>query len=118
MKRLIIDDKRTFEFYPDDVTVHARTQFEGMEYIMNETWDEVWFDHDLGDNKVTGEYETTRPIVFALEEDPSLARGIGSIVIQSANPVGAVWIKQGLMTHWPVRMANRKDMSFLVGDDD
>jgi NAD+-processing family protein with receiver domain len=54
---LVIDDVRTFRFD----CAHARTLTQALS-LLEDSWDEVWFDHDLGQG------ETVRPAVLWLDE--------------------------------------------------
>jgi hypothetical protein len=48
MKILVIDDERIFPFSHEDDVTYARTSAEAIHHLAIGTWDEVWFDHDLG----------------------------------------------------------------------
>lgn len=93
MRTLLIDDLR--EFVPGvlspgtELTV-ARTSAEALNILNNtdEVWDQIWFDHDLGD--ATGEIDSIMPVIDHLGY---LAHVEGVIVahqafIHSSNPVG------------------------------
>lgn len=90
MKILVVDDVRTFEFCPDYITPdtvvkHARTPGEAMSLLDEEHWDEVWLDHDMGQD-AWGKEMTAMPIVKDLLKNP---RDIERIYVHSMNPVGA-----------------------------
>ncbi len=94
MAVLFIDDVRTPAF--DAVVV--RNLDEAFRCIDN-TWDEVWLDHDLG-----GE-ETIRPLVKyiyrrAQYEQPLPIR---AIYVHTMNPVGAEWMVSVLSKYYNVQ---------------
>jgi hypothetical protein len=82
---LVIDDIREFTF----PAVYARTNFEAEVWLFKQSWDEVWWDWDLGWD---GDYvtDTIKPTLLqverriAFEEPPPL----GLQFIHSYNPVG------------------------------
>lgn len=81
MKILVIDDERTFIFSEDDEVVYARNLYEAREFLLNEHWDEVWLDHDLGNgedvSKLTNEIEASRIVL-----------DVDWFYIHTMNPVG------------------------------
>jgi len=80
---LVIDDVRRFRFD----CAYARTVAQAIS-LLEDPWDEVWLDHDLGQG------ETVRPAMLWIEEQiANCARPeIAQIVIHSSNPSGAQWI--------------------------
>jgi hypothetical protein len=94
---LVIDDARTFRFD----CAYARTVAQALSLLEDE-WDEVWFDHDLGQG------ETVRPAVLWIEQQ--IANGvrpeIAQVVIHSSNPSGAEWIYQALRQHYRTKVVS------------
>ncbi len=92
MKRLVVDDLRVFGDF--DAT-YARSLKMGMHLALNEPWDELYLDHDLGPK------ENVRPLVTELERrslagDPA---PIGRIFIITGNPVAADWMQRALIDY-------------------
>lgn len=56
-RRLVVDDLRTFRF----PAVYARTSTEAIP-LLDQSWDSVWFDHDLGGDDTIG------PVLDAIAE--------------------------------------------------
>jgi hypothetical protein len=75
---LVIDDQRTFRF----PAVYARTAAEGMSWLAEHEWREVWLDHNLG----TG--LTIEPVLRLLEERATIGRPfpIGLICVHTSDP--------------------------------
>jgi hypothetical protein len=86
---LVIDDLRSFPFD----AVYARTSTEALEVLTADGgWDEVWFDHDLGDD------DTTVPVldrICELAHDGHPAR-IDRCVVHTSNPPGRDTLVRGL----------------------
>jgi hypothetical protein len=91
----VIDDVRRFRFD----CAYARTVAQAVS-LLEDPWDEVWFDHDLGLG------ETVRPAVLWIEEQ--IANGvrpeIAQVVINSPNPSGVQWIYQALRQHYRTKI--------------
>ena len=85
---LFIDDERNIG--GDDVQT-ARTSAEALQLLKSNSYDEIWFDHDLGGD------DTTIPVVEYLAELAfNGAPYSAKIVIHTANPVGRATIKRTL----------------------
>lgn len=87
---LIIDDERIFPtFHKDNTVVYARTSIEAIENLDDEhdTWDEVWFDHDLGEgDDAMVIYDFMRACAqYGTKWNESIKRAY----VHSMNPVGA-----------------------------
>lgn len=85
---LFIDDERSLD--GEDVEI-ARTSKDALQLLAENSYSEIWFDHDLGGD------DTTIPVVDYLAEmafngNPYPAR----MVIHTANPVGRENIKRAL----------------------
>ena len=100
---LVIDDERIFPAFHHDgnTVVYARTSAEAIALLDDDhdTWDEVWFDHDLGPRG------DARKVMTYLEErrqsgNPVL---IEAIYVHSMNPVGASELVSGLSKMYPTR---------------
>lgn len=91
MRILFIDDTRT----PVFDAVIARSVKEAMP-LLDEEWDEIWLDHDLGGN------QTIRPIVTQMELRAFMGEPVrvGKVFIHSANTVGRQWIRAGLEKYY------------------
>ena len=77
LRILLIDDLRVFP----EVTATARTYAEGILLLREGApWDELWLDHDLGEEK------SGYDVMCWIEEHPELLPG--SIRLVTANPVG------------------------------
>jgi|ERR1035437_4243315 hypothetical protein len=79
MKILVVDDDTFASGF--EGAVYARTISEAREFLLNEHWDEVWLDHDLGNgedvSKLTDEIEGMETIL-----------DVDWFCIHSMNPVG------------------------------
>jgi hypothetical protein len=106
---LVIDDVRRFRFD----CAYARTVAQAVS-LLEDPWDEVWFDHDLGLG------ETVRPAVVWIEEQ--IANGvrpeIAQVVIHSSNPTGVRWIYQALRQHYPTRVVSADELRAYLKYDD
>ena len=105
---LVIDDVRRFRVD----CVHARTVAQAIS-LLEDPWDEVWFDHDLAEG------ETVRPAVVWIEQQ--IADGtkpeIGRVLIHSSNPSGARWIYDVLSRHYVTRIVTQDELrAFLKYD--
>jgi hypothetical protein len=79
MSILVIDDQRIFNF-PD--AVHVTTSQEGIKLLDSQEWDEVWLDHDLGEDSEGSGSDIVRHIVATR---PS----VDFFVVHSMNTVAA-----------------------------
>jgi hypothetical protein len=106
---LVIDDVRKFRFD----CAYARTLAQAIS-LLEDPWDEVWFDHDLGQG------ETVRPAVLWIEEQ--IANGvrpeIGQVVIHSSNPSGVQWIYQALRQHYRTKVVSAGELRAYLRYDD
>jgi len=100
MLRLVVDDLRTFPF----AAVYARTSTEGVGFLEqyhanNEPIDELWLDHDLGDD------DTINPVVDWLcercvwDDRPD----IGRVYAHTSNPAGGAMIERTLRRWFTVQ---------------
>jgi len=106
---LVIDDVRKFRFD----CAYARTVAQALS-LLEDPWDQVWFDHDLGEG------ETVRPAVLWIEEQ--IANGvrpeIAQVVIHSSNPSGVQWIYQALRHHYPTKVVSADELRAYLKYDD
>lgn len=91
-KILLIDDLRNFRFVPEGTeVVAARTSAEALAVLADEQthWDEIWFDHDLGEPN-GADPDTTMPVVDYLSERAFFGNpvSVGKVFIHSSNPPG------------------------------
>jgi hypothetical protein len=100
---LLIDDLRSF--VDGREAQAARTSSAGVELLerhRSDRLDELWLDHDLGQN------DTIWPVVEVLERAAFNGQpfDVGAVIIHSANPAGAAKMAQALR-YWryPVRTA-------------
>ena len=99
-KIALVDDLRSF--VDGRRAEVARTSTAGVELLQryrNRRLDELWLDHDLGEN------DTIWPVVEVLERAAFEDRpfDIGVINVHSANPAGAAKIAQ-VLRHWGYRV--------------
>lgn len=94
MKILVIDDDRTPRF-PAKV---VRSSEEAIPLILNEAWDEVWFDFDLSGD------DSALDVLYAIEESAFYGQipEIKQIVIHTSNPVGRKLLAQTLTKWYPI----------------
>jgi len=88
---LVIDDERIFPAFHHDgnTVVYARTSAEAIALLDDEhdTWDEVWFDHDLGEGDDTMKvYDYMRSCA---NTGTRWYNEIRRAYVHSMNPVGA-----------------------------
>lgn len=98
---LVIDDVRQFRFD----CAYARTVKQAIS-LLEDPWDEVWFDHDLGEG------ETVRPAVLWIEQQISngVKPEIAEVVVHSSNPSGAQWISEALERHYLTRIVSADEL--------
>jgi NAD+-processing family protein with receiver domain len=87
VRRLVIDDLRVFEF---DAT-YARSPEFGLHLLLNCEWDEVYLDHDMGARDTKAICATLEAMAEEDREPP-----IGKVLIITANPVAAEWMRRAL----------------------
>lgn len=99
MRILVVDDLRNLEPV-DGLVVYARTPSEGFARIVEGPWDVVFLDHDLGPE---GDIHRIATLLEerAFNGDPI---PIGRVVVVTSNPIGAVWIRQGLERDYRVQV--------------
>jgi hypothetical protein len=104
MKRLVIDDKRIFEFPPSgdsyDHNTYAKNFVAGYDCLrFLSPWDELYLDNDLGLGQKEG-----RDIANWLEDQAVHGKKIpiGKIIITTANPVAEKAIYNALNKHYNV----------------
>lgn len=95
---LLIDDLRDFKVEPENTAMTVvRNSAEALKVLEGQnTWDEIWFDHDLGE--VDGRIDTTMRVVDYLSEksfngDPV---NVGTVYIHTSNPVGRKQIQASM----------------------
>jgi hypothetical protein len=87
-RRLLIDDHRGWREVlrivpaPTDVQVIARTFGEGLAMLQQHRWDELYLDHDLGDDA------TGHDVMLWLERRPEILPH--RIILVTANPIGHI----------------------------
>jgi hypothetical protein len=98
-----VDDVRTFDptrldIGQGDLLVHARTSAEGLRRLRQQSWDELWLDHDLDGR------DTVMPIVAFLRQavDNGAAIPLTRVVVHTANPSGARAIRITLNPYYRV----------------
>lgn len=91
---LVVDDERTFRRFPGE-TFYAKTSLDAIDFLKNNSVEELWLDHDLG-----GE-DTTMKVVDFLVEHKEDFEGL-RIFIHSMNPVGAMNIDRALRRYFSV----------------
>jgi len=129
IRRLVIDDYRTFGFPNEDpmATTYVRTNDAARIALIDGHWDEVWFDHDMGlplpldaiiqlrtarEIKAVLKDATTQPLANEMEEHPE-RYDIDKIYIHTSNPAGAIRLAMALRNWNPIRIMLRHS-----GDDD
>lgn len=95
IKVLFIDDDRNAEAANPavDVTV-VRTTDEAVDQLLSGSWDEVWFDHDMGYTKSGGVITTRSLAEWVVENQDTL--DIGQVIVHTASPDGGPWLKRVL----------------------
>ena len=101
---VLVDDLRSFvDGRPAEVVRTSSAGVELLDRYRNRRLDELWLDHDLGDD------DTIWPVVEVLERAAFEGRpfDIGVVIVHSANPVGAAKMAQALRRwDYPVRVAS------------
>jgi hypothetical protein len=111
---VLVDDLRSF--VDGRRAEIARTSASGVELLnryRDRRLDELWLDHDLGED------DTTWPVVEVLERAAFEERpfDIGIINVHSANPAGAAKLVQ-VLRHWGYRVqvaSGSTDLKHLAG---
>jgi hypothetical protein len=92
MRVLIIDDERDVSIFPiaqtDSVSIIRRAH-PGLAAMLDEEWDEVWLDHDMGPDSQDGTW-LVNEIEMLVNVDPKFMAGIKKIIVHTANPVAGV----------------------------
>jgi hypothetical protein len=85
MRRLLIDDFRDENFFPNvEFTAVCKTFESGLLYLEKHgPWDELWLDHDLGD---PSDKKSGYAICVWLERHPQYLPKVIQVI--TANPVG------------------------------
>lgn len=112
LRVLVIDDLRSFWESRAYEYVYARTYEEGLQQVVRwldgvEHYDEVWLDHDLGEDPDPlngGVTQTIRPIVLYIVEESIVFnnRRNTRIKVLTQNPVGRKWIFEQLDHLYPL----------------
>lgn len=114
--RLVIDDCRRFDF----PHVLARNVQEALLALESRSWDEVWWDFDLGGEFGEVDAESTAlPILYAVEERAYLGQpySLGLCVIHTANPVGRQMLQRGLSRLYKIRHVDAATYTFSVENE-
>lgn len=95
MTTLLIDDLRNFRDDPPNVVI-ARTSEEAIDLLSSQIFDDVWWDHDLGED------DTTQKVADWLlyQAITSHKIKIDTCFIHTSNPVGAVNLKTTLTSRF------------------
>lgn len=120
---VLIDDLRSFRpnTVPQGETLLiARTLSEGLKTIKDAhsaqlRIDQLWLDHDLGENPTTGATETIMPIVdliigYSYEETPL---NVNMIYIHTSNPVGRRNMNASL-SNWGYKVVSLDSADYLI----
>jgi hypothetical protein len=110
MKRLVIDDVRTFKPI-NGITVYARTLDDAMHNLLVENWDEVWWDHDLG-KESNGDAIVAAKFMESLEHKPNTR-----MVVHTMNPVGREALI-GALRDYPVEILPPNYLKDYLESDD
>lgn len=103
VKRLVIDDYRTFGFDAE----YRRDVFSAYKAIVDEgPWDEIYWDHDMG----MWQGDTTIALARFLAVNPDLVGGNPLMYVHSSNPVGAMNLLNTLSDIWETKRV------FVVAD--
>lgn len=120
MKRvLLVDDLRNFRTLAPEVDLTiARTSQQGLDILAEDAqWDEIWLDHDLGDE--SGEIDDVMRVVDYLSErafnDEPVK--VGTVFVHTSNPPGsrAMLAALGRFGYTAVRVA--PEPYFIVGTE-
>lgn len=119
-KILLIDDLRDFRHVVEghEVTI-ARTSQEALTVLAaDNVWDEVWFDHDLGE--VDGRVDTTMPVVdyFAEQAFNDTPVDVGIVYVHSSNPVGVKQMLSSFQRYGYPVARQAPESVFIVETDD
>ena len=103
---VVIDDERTFVNQWDETLVHLRTSQEAMLFFAEwatetnflpadamEDINQIWFDHDLGEESTRDATLVAKQVALIQKYDPSGILDDCLILVHSQNPVGAKNIK-------------------------
>ena len=112
MNILVIDDCRIMPFE----CIYSRNVEDAKDRLFEQDWDEVWFDHDLGETDVRPVVRWLEEIMHGKTQDDFDAIRIGKVYIHSDNPVGVKYIKQGLEKFYDVEVVSGQ-ISFRVDSD-
>ena len=97
VKRLIIDDMREFVGEkPGDETRTARTVNEARFFLSQESFDEVWWDYDMGGKSTT--YQLAKDIIRGKQ----YVNGHPLMIVHTGNPVGREDLIKTLETFFTV----------------
>lgn len=114
MAILFIDDLRDPPPSLVGDIIVARTSVDALNILKTDTqvsFDEIWFDHDLGGD------DTTMPVVdylcyLSAHDTPA---SVGRFVVHSANPVGVRTILASFRRYYPQVPTLRVDYGSLIG---
>ena len=113
-KVLVIDDLRIIKNLPAEDTWYARNSSDALTMILKETWEQTWFDHDLGED------DDSMKVVQWIEERyhfEGWLPTLGNVFVHTANPVGAKNLTLALSKMYPVRRVNIYDMDVTSLDN-
>lgn len=112
LRRLIIDDVRVFLEKEGYETVTRLTAYEGLDSLYEEgPWDEVWLDHDLGWDNVTGTYV----VDYILQmKRKGITPGVRQWYVHSANMLRGDIMYDNLKRHgFPVIRCSSEQLEML-----
>lgn len=106
-------------YFPSGETVHAKTNDEAISLIEQE-WDEVWFDYDMGGK--FGQLESDYPSTILPVVDHIMMHAllygckfpIGIVVVHTANPVGRQQIATTLGQLYRVRHEDARRYTIAI----
>lgn len=82
MDRLVVDDIRTLNFE----ATYARNIIDAKYYLKNASWDQVWLDHDMGENNEGDVSELVKWMEEAYYTEQFLPV-VDKFLIHTSNPV-------------------------------
>lgn len=110
-RALVIDDQRIFKAVPNQPVnevldiVHETTADDGfITLVLDQPWDVVLLDHDLGMDSTQSGYEMIMDVVEGLVNGAPL--DVKQFYVHSMNPVGAARMVEALRDFFPVARLN------------
>ena len=114
-RRLVIDDVRVFKPVEGMETVHCLKAEEGLEQLYdNGPWDQVWLDHDLGWDHISGTYLVE---MILWMKDDGIEPEVDQWFVHSANMVsGDMMWRRLIQAGYPVMRVSAESMDMLDWD--